>query len=462
LKAIVPDHLLHIMAQWVERRRAMPLYIKVVILVAAVVSGLLSPSPTCAAPLGWRLVWSDDFDSLDDEEWRRTTSFEPTDNSQHAYLPEQVSVSNGKLVILSEHEPAKGLPYRSGQVISQRAQRFGRWEVRAQIPATRGMWPAIRLLPDAVQPSRYKVDIMVNRGDQPTITRSACHWGDRLPSSHGHIIVEQQTSLAGKLVSYPDDFHTYAVEWLEGQLRFYVDDVHHSTLYPDEAGDFFSRQMAPMQLVINTAIGGDSLPLPNASTVWPQRFLVDWVRVYEQSEAAADQAFSNGSFEAGNGALAGWHVFGNRVTGDPNVLVHNEAALEGKASLKLFGQSSGGANYSGASHGISVSAGERVRAKLSVLVRSRDSLAKTNNRAAMKLEFYNQFGDYFGGPAMLGVEERVIADGSTPNDKWSTQELMASAPDGAVEARLSIVFAQTDNEPGAVHIDAVEFARIVE
>lgn len=78
----------------------------------------------------------------------------------------------------------------------------------------------------------------------------------------------------------------------------------------------------------------------------------------------------------------------------------------------------------------------------------------------MKIEFYNHWGDYFGGPSMLGFEERTIADAATPTDAWQDHELEVVAPAGAVEARLSLAFGQGSNAPGAVHIDAVEFSRV--
>ena len=289
-------------------------------------------------------------------------------------------------------------------MVSKRAQRLGRWEIRAKIPTSRNIWSTIRLLPQPSAPGPYTIDIMENHGHRPTVTASACHWGPRTPSSQNELVIEQQTSLAGKLVSYPDGFHVYAVEWLDDQLRFYVDDVYHAILYSDEVGGFFSRQTAPMQLAIGTAIANAP---SDDSTIWPQRFLVDWVRVYEPSDRPAVHKFSNGSFEANGGTLAGWHVFGSRINGEPNVLAHREAVKDGNASLKLFGQHSGGGSYSGVSQGISVSGGHSVRAKLSVMVRSSDGIARTDNRATMKIEFYNRFGDYFGGPAMLGFEERV-------------------------------------------------------
>ena len=445
------------MRQLAVRRQNM-----VTTVVAVVVVAWLWSSTARAGPSGWRLTWSDEFNAIDEDKWHNTKNDEPANDDKQTYLPGQVSVSAGKLVILSENEPAGELPFRSGQVVSTFAQRLGRWEVRAQIPTTSGFRPAIRLLPRASDPSRYAIDIMVSRGDRPTITSSGCHWDDDTPTSEDRLVVEQRCTQSGELISFPEAFHTYAVEWDADQLRFYVDDVHHATLYPDEVGDFLSRPMSPMQLVIDAAIGGEFSPMPDASTKWPQRFLIDSVRVYEPSNEAALRSFSNGDFEASGGTLAGWHVFGNVIKGDPNVLVNREEVNEGKASLKLSGQSTGGANYSGVSQGISVSAGERIRTELTALVRSSNSLAKTSNRALMKIEFYNRFGDYFGGPAMLGVHERAIADGSTPCDAWSEHELVAVAPAGAVEARLSIVFEQPINEPGAVYVDTVEFEQIKE
>ena len=217
-----------------------------------------------------------------------------------------------------------------------------------------------------------------------------------------------------------------------------------------------------MRLMINTAIGGDFLPAPDESTEWPQRFLVDWVRVYEPADNIDERVFTNGDFEVDGGTLTGWHAFGNRIGDEPNIVANHDAAKTGHASLKLSGQRSGGENYSGASQGFGVESGGRVTARLAALVRSPESLAGTSSRAYMKIEFYNNWGDFFGGPAMLGVEERLIADGTTPVDEWNVHEISADVPAGAVEARLSIVYAERADGPGAVRVDAVEFARVAD
>ena len=52
-----------------------------------------------------------------------------------------------------------------------------------------------------------------------------------------------------ELVSYSDGFHTFACEWVENQLRFYVDDMHHATFYNDEVGYFLPKLSAPMRLI---------------------------------------------------------------------------------------------------------------------------------------------------------------------------------------------------------------------
>ena len=130
----------------------------------------------------------------------------------------------GNLVITSENIPSRGLPYRSGQVISTLERQYGRWEVRAQLPTSTGMWPAIWLLPRTniyPWPSQGEIDIMENRGDQPNLTSSAFHYGTNPPFVHTSEFSEQHSATAGQLENYHDSFHTYAVEWDSSKLRFF-------------------------------------------------------------------------------------------------------------------------------------------------------------------------------------------------------------------------------------------------
>lgn len=353
-------------------------------------------------PPRWRLAWSDDFDAPDPARWE--------------------SIGSGKFV-------------------SRQAQRLGRWEVRLKLPAGSGTPSTISLRPDGPSPPAPEIVIMQARGDRPTVTSSAFHWTAPNRDSRETFAVEQQTAVGDELVSYADGFHTFAGEWVGNQLRFYVDDMHHGTFYDDEVGYMLPNLTEPMRLVIDNAI-------------------VDWVRVYALDEEPGTRTLRNGGFDEAGGSPAGWHIFGNRIDGTPNVLVHPAAARDGTHALKIAGESTGETNYTGVAQGISIAAGERVRARLSALVRPEEALTDPNDRAWMKIEFYKHWGSWFSGPAMLGVEERVIADATTPTGAWKDHELEAVAPEGAVEARLTLVFGQNANAPGAVTIDAVEFSRV--
>jgi alpha-glucosidase len=374
-----------------ETREVMPpdeLAIRLAGAGGALVRLTLVPEP----PPRWRLAWSDESGAFDPERWP--------------------------------------------------AQRLGRWEVRAKLPAGSAVSSAISLRPDGPSPAPAEIVIVGHRGDQPTITSSAFHWTAPNSGSRETFEVEQQTAVGGALVSYTEGFHSFACEWVGSQLRFYVDDMHHGTFYNDEVGWILPALMMPMRLVIDPAIAVDS------------------VRVYELADEPGVRAFRNGGFDENGGSPAGWHIFGNRIDGSPNVLVQRQAVRDGTHALKIAGQAIGDSNYSGVSQGISVAPGERVLARLAAFVRPEEDLTDTNDRAWMKIEFYNHWGDYFGGPAMLGVEEREIADAAMPTGAWREHELAAVAPPGAVEARLTLVLGQNANGPGAVYIDAIEFSRM--
>ena len=408
-------------------------------------------------PRAWELVFEDDFDTLDAKEWRRADTNAPTNNSLQDYLPEQVALSDGRLVITSEDRPSRGLPTRSGQVISNRAWKHGRFEVRADLPTSTGMWPAIWLLPDvgkAPWPSAGEIDIMENRGDQPTISSSAFHYGTNPPYSHSFLLREQQTERFGRLEDYHSGMHTYAVEWEEEQLRFYVDGVHYYTVRDDEVDGFLSSRVAPMNLIINTAIGGWFLENPDESTVWPQQLLVESVKVYQRGEAPGPITSRNTRFEEGGGSLAGWSVFGVK---DANVAIVGEPVRQGAAAVKLSGQNSSEENFSGVSQSISVEPGERVRAVAKAFVGSSEGLAGSANSVVMKIEFYNTLNGRYGSEEMISERTLTIADAAVRQDAWLEHKLVATAPRGAVEARLSFVFVQVEDGRGAVFIDDVEF-----
>jgi beta-glucanase (GH16 family) len=425
---------------------------------------LCCPSIWAAQPparSGYDVAWFDNFstNSLDTSKWTAANTNSPTNNSLQDYLPQQVSVSGGNLVIKSENIPSRGLPYRSGLVTSTVAQKHGRWDVRAQLPTSKGMWPAIWLLSDSPWPSGGEIDIMENRGNEPTITSSAFHYGTNPPFSHQFRSSQQTSVHDSSNMNYHNGFHTYSVEWDPKQIRFYVDDVHHWTVRDSEVGGFLSNHVTSMRLIINTAVGGSFLENPDGSTVWPQQFKIDHVHAYTLSSTPRVLTFENGGFEDNGGSLAGWSKFGNTIN---NVSSGHERVENGAEALKLFGQFDGQTNYSGVEQGITVKAGDQLSASADAFVASIDSIAGSNNSVLLKIDYYREQYGQFGSNEYISSESIVLANANSLNDVWLNGRFTSTAPAGAVEARLALVFIHQNNAGGAVYVDNVQFGIVPE
>ncbi|MEM9351712.1 MAG: glycoside hydrolase family 30 beta sandwich domain-containing protein [Planctomycetota bacterium] len=161
--------------------------------------------------------------------------------------------------------------------------------------------------------------------------------------------------------------------------------------------------------------------------------------------------FDNGGFEQLGGSTQGWIDFGNAAG---NVEASEEHVLSGDYALELFGQSNGPNNFSGVSQGMSVEAGDVVRATASTFIDSLDSLAGTGNEVVMKIEFFDEFGGQFGTPDLIEEHQITIADALSANDAWQDHSLERTAPAGAKEARLVFFFFQPSFESGSVFVDA--------
>ncbi len=164
---------------------------------------------------------------------------------------------------------------------------------------------------------------------------------------------------------------------------------------------------------------------------------------------------ANGGFDDNGGSLDAWNTFGT------NASAQTQAVLDGTHSLKIFGEFNGQENFTGAYQGIAITQDMLITADASAFIRSQDTLAGKDNQVFMKLEYYSVFGAAFGSEDFLGEISILIADGSTDEDIWIPHQITATAPDGAVEVRLSFVFRQLNNNNGAIHIDAVSLNAVL-
>lgn len=247
----------------------------------------------------WKLVWQDEFngEKLDTAKWnvlRRETS---KHKELQYYLPEEVYVEQGVLRIRSSERKYGSQNYTSGRLDTRGkfAPVYGRFEVRAKLPAGNGMWPAHWLYPqnrnwlmekameDAVangreslipeeRPWYTEIDIMEFLGREPMVaygTFHYCAYDGKRKSSSGKV---------SGVADYTKDFHVFALEWEPDSIRWYIDDkMYHAATN--------SIPHSPHYIILNTAVGGSWPGNPDSTTVFPQFHDIDYVRVYQREKA---------------------------------------------------------------------------------------------------------------------------------------------------------------------------------
>jgi beta-glucanase (GH16 family) len=239
-------------------------------------------SSSSAAP-DWVLAWSDEFDggTLDTTKWSVDTgdSFGTGQQDYDTARPQNLSLAGGNLVITAMQESYSGASYTSGRIetSSTFTQAYGRFEARIQLPRGQGMWPAFWLLGADYQtagwPACGEIDIMECRGAQPSMVLGSIHG----PGSDSY--TESFTLKDG--TTFADGFHVFALEWVPGELRWYVDDQ----LYETQSADMLPASQPwvfdhPFFIILDLAVGGQFGGPVDSSTAFPQSMLVDYVRVY--------------------------------------------------------------------------------------------------------------------------------------------------------------------------------------
>jgi beta-glucanase (GH16 family) len=260
---------------------------------------ILSCLASSATAQNWQLVWSDEFNGtgVDQSKWE----FQLGDGTAYGipgwgnnelqwYRQENAVTENGFLIITAKRESFVGYAYTSTRMRTRNKGdwKYGRIEMRAKLPFGKGIWPAFWLLPtDNVYggwAASGEIDIMELVGHEPHKTHGTLHYGGQWPNntSSGAFY----TLPAGK---FSDDFHVFALEWKPGEMRWYVDNVHYQTQtsWWSAGGPFPAPFDQRFHILLNVAVGGNWPGAPDASTVFPQRLEVDYVRVYQDAGATA-------------------------------------------------------------------------------------------------------------------------------------------------------------------------------
>jgi beta-glucanase (GH16 family) len=252
-------------------------------------------APLSARAPKWTLTWSDEFSGPngappDPAKWIVETGANRWGNHELEYYTSRsrnVRQENGDLVIEAFKESFTGPDgvrsnYTSARLdtAGQFSQKYGRFEARIRLPAGRGLWPAFWLLGDnfksAGWPRCGEIDIMENIGSEPSINHGSMH-------GPGYSGANPMTGIyALPSGRFSDAFHIFAVEWEPAKVRFYVDGNRYEIRKPSDIRGKRWVFDHPFFIILNVAVGGGMPGSPDASTVFPQRMLVDWVRVYSR------------------------------------------------------------------------------------------------------------------------------------------------------------------------------------
>jgi len=244
----------------------------------------------------WVLVWSDEFNGPDGSQpdptkWSLESGGNGWGNQElEYYTPRRQNVrqEKGSLVIEAIKERFTGPDGSRRDYTSARlktdgrfSQRYGRFEARIRVPSGQGLWPAFWLLGDDFSkvgwPDCGEIDVMENVGSEPATIHGSMHG----PGYFGANALTAAYTLPKGRVS--DGFHVFAIEWEPRVVRFYVDGVLYATKTP---GDISAEKRwvfdHPFFVILNLAVGGNMAGSPDAATTFPQRMLVDYVRVYSR------------------------------------------------------------------------------------------------------------------------------------------------------------------------------------
>jgi beta-glucanase (GH16 family) len=255
--------------------------------------GVLTPQPP--ADKNWQFettaMWSDEFDytgAPDPAKWGYDIGGSGWGNNELEYYTNSTNnanVTNGKLYITARQESFGGMNYTSARLVTKNKGDFlyGRIEVNAKLPAGRGTWPAVWMLPtDWVYgswPKSGEVDIMEHVGYDPNNVLSSVH-----TQSYNHTIGTQKSG-GLNIPTALTAFHKYRVDWTPYAVRCYYDDQLVFTFVNDGRGYATWPFDKRFHLLLNLAVGGNWGGAQGVdTTIFPATMEVDYVRVYKMIE----------------------------------------------------------------------------------------------------------------------------------------------------------------------------------
>jgi len=238
---------------------------------------------------GYTLVWNDEFTAanIDLTKWEHEVNGDGGGNNELQYytnLPTNSFIENGHLVIKAIYEDYQSRDFTSARMRTKYKGDwlYGRIEVSAKIPAGRGTWPAIWMLPTDWEygdwPSSGEIDIMEHVGYDPNVIHGSIH-----TLAYNHTIGTQKTAQL-TVPTALTIFHKYAIEWFEDHIDFFIDDTKYFTFTNENKGWQYWPFDKRFHLILNLAVGGNWGGAEGIDVAaFPANMEVDYVRIYKKN-----------------------------------------------------------------------------------------------------------------------------------------------------------------------------------
>lgn len=239
---------------------------------------------------GYKLAWRDEFNEsqINLSNWGYDIGGHGWGNNESQYYtndPKNAYIKSGRLVIEANKEKFQNREYTSARLLSKGKKEFmfGRVDIRAKLPQGKGIWPALWMLGSNISqvswPACGEIDIMEMLGHDPKKVYGTIHWGDQGASTSKK--AESQYVLAGAK-TFSDEFHVFSLDWEKDKINILVDDkvIFSTTAAKLGANPYPYNQ--PFFFIMNIAVGGNWPGYPDATTVFPQRMEVDYIRMFQK------------------------------------------------------------------------------------------------------------------------------------------------------------------------------------
>ena len=277
------------------------------IFLSTILSGCASTRKSTADNIfkkeGYKLVWADEFNingPPDPQHWKFEKGYVRNEEWQW-YQEENAWCEKGLLIIEGRKEMKPNPNFVSGSnewrksrqnieysassinTSGKHSWQYGRFVMRARIDISSGLWPAWWTLGiNGRWPSNGEIDIMEYYSNK-LLANVAC--GTAIPNkAEWHSNTFAIDSLGGK--KWSSQFHIWRMDWDENAIALYMDDYLLNRVELNQLVNKDSIQINPFKqphyMLLNLAIGGNNGGDP-VNTKFPNRFEVDYVRVYQKA-----------------------------------------------------------------------------------------------------------------------------------------------------------------------------------